>query len=79
VIVYPARAEAVREKLRDTSDADVIVKASGVGVFDEPRECGVLETPPGDARVVYWDEDAPATLERIDANPADPVRELLPA
>lgn len=79
VIVFPATEAAARQQLHDASNADMIVKASGVGVFDELLERGVLETSHNGARIVYWDVDAPATLERIDADPNDPMRELVSA
>jgi spore maturation protein CgeB len=56
--------------------AEVVVKASGVGVFDELLEAAVLEL---DAPVtVLWDVDAPATLARLEGDPADRLRALVP-
>jgi spore maturation protein CgeB len=42
VVVYPARQKAALAALGAAADADVIVKASGVGVFDELLEAEVL-------------------------------------
>ena len=76
VVVY--QPQDVYAALGSTRDADVIVKASGVGVQDELLERAVLSLRrPGQA-VVFWDVDAPATLERVASNPDDPFRALIP-
>src|SRR5699024_6634483 len=55
VVVYPADEAALRNALSGARNADVIVKASGVGVFDALLEREVLELKrPGHA-VVFWD------------------------
>lgn len=79
VVVYPPTAEAVEAALARTADADILVKASGVGVFDEVLEAGVLAVRRPHQRVVFWDVDAPATLARLQARPDDPFRALVPA
>jgi spore maturation protein CgeB len=50
-----------------------VVKASGVGVFDALLEAAVLDLgrPDGRTLVAFWDVDAPATLDRVAADPAD--------
>ena len=75
VVVYPAAEEAVRRCLEEARGSDLVVKASGVGVFDELLEKAVL-----DARGlrVFWDVDAPATLDRMESDPDDPFRALVP-
>jgi len=79
VVVYSADGEeAVRGCLDRARDADIVVKASGVGVFDELLDAAVLEVAHGGATTIYWDVDAPATLDRLNANPADPLRALIP-
>lgn len=78
-VVYPATRDALQQCLEDASDADVVVKASGVGVFDEELEAAVLAHQSRGAQVIYWDVDAPATLERIDNDPQDPMRQHIPA
>jgi len=75
VVVY--RPDDVHAALDAARNADVIVKASGVGVHDELLEREVLSLRrPGNA-IVFWDVDAPATLERIGLNPRDPFRPLI--
>jgi spore maturation protein CgeB len=56
----------------------LLVKASGVGVFDALLEEAVLELRGPDSIVAFWDVDAAATLERIGQNAADPFRSLIP-
>src|SRR5581483_4594916 len=43
VVVYGNNPDAVARALEDARDADLIVKASGVGVFDEWLETAVPE------------------------------------
>lgn len=78
-VVYPAGGEAgVRRALAEARGADLVVKASGVGVFDELLEEAVLELQGPGTRVAFWDVDAPATLERVQEGPGDPFRALIP-
>jgi spore maturation protein CgeB len=56
----------------------LIVKHSGVGVFDAVLESQVLDCRSEKTRVAFWDVDAPATLERVEHNPQDPFRRLIP-
>lgn len=81
-VVYPADEAGVRGALEQGEEADLVIKASGVGVFDELLEGKVLEmggTRGGrPRRVVFWDVDAPATLERVRGRPGDPFRERIP-
>jgi spore maturation protein CgeB len=62
---------------RAARDADVIVKASGVGVYDEALESAVLEARRPETIAIFWDVDAPATLARMEAQPNDPLRSLV--
>jgi spore maturation protein CgeB len=79
VVVYEPRDErAVRELVAAAADADVIVKASGVGVFDAVLEEAVAELEGPEFRI-FWDVDAPATLGSMEEDPDHPLRELIPA
>ena len=42
MVVWPATREGMARALEAGRDADLIVKASGVGVFDAELEAGVL-------------------------------------
>ncbi len=78
VVVYPVDGQdGVRRCLSDAGTADVIVKASGVGVFDELLQESVLELKAANNQVLYWDVDAPATLDRVGKLPTDPFRPLI--
>jgi spore maturation protein CgeB len=78
VVIYPATEADVGRCLRHAAKADVIVKASGVGVFDALLEEAVLELRRPGKKVAFWDVDAPATLERVEADAKDPFRALVP-
>lgn len=77
VVVYKGEA-GVRDALKSASSADLVVKASGVGVFDELLEAAVLDQRRRGQLVAFWDVDAPATLGRVRQNSADPFRALVP-
>ncbi len=76
VVVY--QKDHVHAALESAAGADVIVKASGVGVHDELLEREVLSLRRAQTTIVFWDVDAPATLERIASNAHDPFRALIP-
>jgi spore maturation protein CgeB len=77
VVVYENSARGVARALDRSRSADIIVKASGIGVFDQELERAVLDRRAG-ALAVFWDVDAPATLDRMAGNPDDPFRALVP-
>jgi spore maturation protein CgeB len=80
VVVYAAGGEApVLAALERARGADLVVKASGVGVHDELLEREVLMLRGPGTLVAFWDVDAPATLERLARNTADPLRRLIPS
>lgn len=64
--------------LERAAAADLVIKHSGVGVFDELLEARVLECQSATTRVAFWDVDAPATLGRVENTPGDPFRRLIP-
>jgi spore maturation protein CgeB len=78
-VIYPADETGVRVALASARGADVVVKASGVGVFDTLLEHEVLALQSAQTRVVFWDVDAPATLDRVQQHPDDPFRQCIPA
>lgn len=71
-------AEEIPALLKQAAECDLVVKHSGVGVFDELLEEKVLACRSGNTRVAFWDVDAPATLSRVETNPDDPFRALIP-
>lgn len=78
VVVYPATVEGLRAVIPRAAAADVVVKASGVGVFDDELLIGVMQAAQPDALHIFWDVDAPATLAAISADPNLPLRHSLP-
>jgi spore maturation protein CgeB len=78
-VVYPANDESeVLRVLEGSLGSDVIIKTSGVGVYDAFLEEAVLSLKRPDNLVLFWDVDAPATLDRMRNDPEDPFRTLLP-
>ncbi|MEH6665333.1 MAG: glycosyltransferase [Brevundimonas sp.] len=76
VVVYDATAEACRRVMARAAEADVVVKASGVGVFDEDL-LGVFDLAGAGALKIFWDVDAPATLAEIRGAADHPLRRVL--
>jgi spore maturation protein CgeB len=73
-VVYDGTDPAGVERcLQEAGSADVVVKASGVGVFDQLLEHRVAQLSES-AVTIFWDVDAPATLDRVLSNGADPFR-----
>jgi len=79
VVVYEPTETAARRYLAQAGQqADIVVKASGVGVLDEFLEREVLRLQTDERLVIFWDVDAPATLDRVHHDPADAFRALVP-
>ncbi|MCU1352367.1 MAG: hypothetical protein JWM05_1576, partial [Acidimicrobiales bacterium] len=79
VVVYPSRHPAdARAVVARAARAQVVVKASGVGRHDDVLDAAVAAVGGAVPVRVYWDVDAPATLARLEANPADLLHALLP-
>ena len=78
VVVYKPTQEALNSCLNEAAAADIVIKASGVGVFDEYLEAEVLRRRSEFQKVLFWDVDAPATLSRMSENPTDAFRKLVP-
>ena len=77
-VVYPATGQALAEVLAEARQADVVVKASGVGVFDTELLDGILAHSRPDAMRIFWDVDAAATLDEMRGQENHPVRRRLP-
>ncbi|MGG5822611.1 CgeB family protein [Falsiroseomonas sp. HW251] len=78
VRVWRADVAGLRAAIAQAADADVVVKASGVGVFDDELLDGVMRAARPDALRIFWDVDAPATLAEIRGDAAHPLRRGLP-
>jgi spore maturation protein CgeB len=80
VVVYSVDGtDGVLRALDEAAACDLIVKASGVGVFDTLLEARVPAVKRPGGLAVFWDVDAPATLDRMAADCDDPFRRLIPA
>ncbi len=78
VVVYPATDEGVTRVMAEAARADVVVKASGVGVFDDVLIEGVMRHARPDAIRIFWDVDAPATLAELEADAGHALHRALP-
>ena len=78
-VVYPATTEGLRAVLADARWADVVVKASGVGAFDDELIAGIVDHSRDDAIRIFWDVDAAATLEEMRLDESHAVRRALPS
>ncbi|MGH8175352.1 MAG: CgeB family protein [Steroidobacter sp.] len=72
VVVYKATSDGVQAALEEAQDADILIKASGVGAFDELLEAEIARLGGPGRMTVFWDVDAPATLARMRDDPRDP-------
>jgi spore maturation protein CgeB len=77
--VYPATVVALRAVMAEAAAADVVVKASGVGVFDDELLEGVIAASRPDAIRIFWDVDAPATLAELRRSPDHPLHRAMPS
>ncbi len=78
VIVYSPDEKGMNAALARAAVADILVKFSGVGVLDEQLEHAVLTVRRAHQIAIFWDVDAPATLDRMENAPPDPFRRLVP-
>ena len=78
IVVYdPQNSEQVNRYLAGCEQFEVVVKASGVGVLDRFLEARVAGMPASVCKV-FWDVDAPATLERLAQDENDAFHTALP-
>jgi spore maturation protein CgeB len=77
VVVWEPSEEGALRALEQARGADVVVKASGVGVLDAFLEEQALRLQGPATKVVFWDVDAPATLERVAGDARDPFLPLV--
>jgi spore maturation protein CgeB len=77
VVVYEGTIAALKDVAARAGEADVVVKASGVGFEDDLLLNEVLRASNPKALKIFWDVDAPATLEELRAAPDHPLRRAL--
>ena len=79
VVVYDANPQGMKHVLAQAHHADVVIKASGVGVFDQELLEGVINEASPQSLKVFWDVDAAATLDEMRRDgPQHPIRCALP-
>ena len=79
VRVYPATEDgACAGSSPKRRAADIVVKASGVGVFDDELLDGVIAASRPEAIRIFWDVDAPATLAELRQDPDHPLHRAMP-
>lgn len=78
VVIYPATEEGVFSSLESSKKCDFIIKAGSIGIFDELLEHELLLMKREEIQVVFWDNDAPATLKRIREDMDDPFKKKIP-
>jgi spore maturation protein CgeB len=78
-VIYRAETERDVDRVLDQARyADLIVKCSGVGIWDRYLEAGVFRASKPGGSVAFLDVDAPATLDRVNGDARDPFRALIP-
>jgi spore maturation protein CgeB len=79
-VVYAVNdaSEMLRTVRRAAEEADLLIKASGVGIFDTELEEAVLDFRAPATLTAFWDVDAAATLDRLANDPRDRFRSLVP-
>jgi spore maturation protein CgeB len=77
VVVYSATEIGLNDALAQAAVADVVIKASGVGVYDDVLLAGITIVARADALRIFWDVDAPATLAEVVASPDHRLRMAL--
>ena len=77
VVVYQTPRD-LENVLTLATDADLVVKHSGVGADDAFFERRVLDLQSSRRRIAFWDVDSPATLASVEADEKNPFRKLIP-
>ena len=78
VVVYQPTLAEVGRCVDAAKFSDIVIKASGVGVFDQELEEEILKIKKEEQQVIFWDVDAPATLDRMIHDPEDYFISLIP-
>ena len=71
----------LRDALEEASESDFVAKCSGVGDFEEMLEYGVLRLREKGKQplVIFWDVDAPFTLNMAKSDPDWYFRNIIPS
>ncbi|HEX7045181.1 MAG TPA: glycosyltransferase [Burkholderiales bacterium] len=77
IVRYTADGEGLEAALEHAADADVLVKCSDVGLFDELLDAAIPQVIAPPALAVYWDMHPARTLAQL-ADLRHPLRAQLP-
>ena len=77
-VVYPATEADAHRVAAEAAQVDVVVKASGVGVFDDLLLQATTQAARPHAVRLFWDVDAAATLDELRFAPDHPLHQKLP-
>jgi spore maturation protein CgeB len=78
VVVYENSLSELEKAIDNARSADILIKASGVGVFDEELERALPQIRKPNQKIIFWDVDAPATLDSMKSDAGSPLRDLIP-
>ncbi len=78
VVVFEPTLAGVEDVSRAALTANIVVKASGIGVLDDEIMVAIADAPPSASLRIFWDVDAPATLAAIGAEPTHVLRSCIP-
>jgi spore maturation protein CgeB len=78
VVIYGANDEAALNALERAEQSDLIIKCSGVGECDDLLDAAVLELKRPETLVAFLDVNPCATLNRVNNDPEDYFRPLIP-
>ena len=78
VVTYAPTDESALDALERAEASDLIIKCSGAEVCDDLLDAAVLELKKPETLVAFLDANAPATLDRLQNNPEDSFRPLIP-
>lgn len=79
VVVYDKNKTTLLSLLQKAQqESDILIKTSGIGAFDDFLEAEFPSMKNDRNVIIFWDVDAPATLQRMENNPMDPFRHHLP-
>jgi spore maturation protein CgeB len=78
VKVYQPENGELFKCLEEASKANVIIKASGIGINDDLIAREVINLKNSHNKIIYWDVDAPATLDSVFRGENNSFKELIP-
>jgi spore maturation protein CgeB len=78
VVVYEPNLSSLQKVLNESVEYDILIKCSGVGVFDDELERAIPDIKKPGQKIIFWDVDAPATLDSVFGSYDSDFRKLIP-